>query len=460
MRLCGICHKPFLKETSYNRHISYCRRTQTRPRTRVRSCRACSLAKTKCNFHSPCLRCTKRDLDCVYDTKVSASTSTAQVDGEDQAQIDTSDFPPTSLPGCDFNLNHMFTPGGAIDTDESQLRVDMDWNTLGLTAADLELPKDSLPELPWSTWTHRDEYALILSGHSDPSERPYSEYLSPVPTSDPVLQFTANMLIQMLRAFPQMMLRRETLPAFIHGHWYRPSGTTGLALPEPLVNCMGLAQVFAAHNPESKPFLWRTVKTEQRSFIEKQDKRQFSRDGLLAAVQAQIIYIIMKVTDNSKFEQDLNLEMIITFQALCESFRELCNEPFCQDERMYPSFSWEDWVFAESRRRTVLVWFLIAQTVRIKIGVPCDAFEDFRNLPLCSSKSLWEARTRLAWQSEYEVYKNMQRTELESFGDLIDAYKERDVGANQLRLDAWIARADNLGVLLSLGAVIASRKEG
>jgi hypothetical protein len=100
------------------------------------------------------------------------------------------------------------------------------------------------------------------------------------------------------------------------------------------------------------------------------------------------------------------------------------------------------------------VWFLIAQTVRIKTGAPCEAIDDFRALPLSSPKSLWEARTRSAWQSEFDVYKSTQRTDLAVFGDLIDAYKQSDTALNKLRLDTWNANADNLGNLLSLSATM------
>jgi hypothetical protein len=100
----------------------------------------------------------------------------------------------------------------------------------------------------------------------------------------------------------------------------------------------------------------------------------------------------------------------------------------------------------------MLVWFLIEQTVQIKTGMPCDAIDDFRGLPLSCPKSLWEARTRSTWQSEYDMYQSMPRTSLDYFGDLIDACKHSDVRANKLRLDAWNATADNLGVLLSLSA--------
>ena len=100
------------------------------------------------------------------------------------------------------------------------------------------------------------------------------------------------------------------------------------------------------------------------------------------------------------------------------------------------------------------MWLLIAQTVQIKIGIPCDTFEGFRDIPLSSPKSLWEARTRSVWKSEYEVYKTMPRIGLDCLGDLIDACKQSDISSNKLKLDAWNAIADNLGILLNLGAAI------
>jgi len=141
-------------------------------------------------------------------------------------------------------------------------------------------------------------------------------------------------------------------------------------------------------------------------------------------------------------------------QTLCGKFKNLCNEPFCQDERSYPSSTWEDWIFAESRRRTALVWFLIAQMVCIGNGVSCEIINGFRDLPLCSPKSLWEARTRSAWEFEYRAYKSMPRISLDVFGDLIDACKQSNVGSNRLRLEAWNAGADNLSILLRLSATM------
>jgi hypothetical protein len=70
--------------------------------------------------------------------------------------------------------------------------------------------------------------------------------------------------------------------------------------------------------------------------------------------------------------------------------------------------------------------------VHIKIGVPCDTFKGFREIPLPAPNSLWGARTRSEWQSEYELYKTMPRMGLELFGDLIDACRQSSIGSNRL----------------------------
>jgi len=235
----------------------------------------------------------------VYDTAIAINTDRVRLAVED-TPISTVDV---------FTLNDLYPSGVTTSTEERQ--AEMDWDTLDFDTADmlprtpesnllffrdstskgthnrsllsnfddshstdnfhviLDTENNPLMKSPWPAWTAADDQLAALSGPRSLTERPSSDFLARLPIPDPVAQFTATMLMQMLLAFPQMMLRRETLPPFIHGHWYRPSSATDLALPEPLVNCIGIAQVFASHNHESKPFLWRTVKMEQRSFIEK-----------------------------------------------------------------------------------------------------------------------------------------------------------------------------------------------
>ena len=199
----------------------------------------------------------------------------------------------------------------------------------------------------------------------------------------------------------------------------------------------------------------------------------------------------MRVHDNSEIEPDLNLEMLVTYQVykLIPSPIDLSHYQCRRYVRGSGIFATSHFVsmrdytpalrgktgfspnleggnvhntpfrhFASILRvvthRTVIVWFLIAQTVCIKTGVACDVIDGFRSLPLCSPKSLWEAQTPSAWQSEYDLYKSMPRMGLDVFGDLIDACKQSDGGSSKLKLDAWNAKIDNLGFLLRLSAMM------
>jgi hypothetical protein len=335
MRFCGLCRKPFLKgntagyplrtgipllinyppETTYNRHMLYCRRNQNRPRTRARACRPCSLAKVKCNLQQPqCLRCTNKALECVYEA-AAAPVTTAAADGGQvvagrSAEAVAQDSTPDSLAGIGSS-NDSYNPSAARDPDEAQ--TDMDWDTLDFVTSDIlsQSPKSNIPtrfpelsqrdilKSPFvpgscddsytvnSFDTNLDHWSLSLADVSFSewpdlrgvhhvhttalarptclSERPQSDFLSPIPMPDPASNCAAVVVMQMLRAFPQMMLRRETFPPFIHGHWYCPSDSTDSPLPKPLVSCMGIAQVFASRNLDTRPFLWLMVQGEQRS---------------------------------------------------------------------------------------------------------------------------------------------------------------------------------------------------
>jgi hypothetical protein len=83
------------------------------------------------------------------------------------------------------------------------------------------------------------------------------------------LQHASRVIMQMLYAYPQMMLRRQTFPPFIHPHWHDKR------LPDTLATCMSIAQLFAARTPETEPFLWRTISAEEKRFREKVSRRFF-----------------------------------------------------------------------------------------------------------------------------------------------------------------------------------------
>jgi len=284
--------------------------------------------------------------------------------------------------------------------------------------------------------------------------------LAHIPRSDPIAHHRATLVMQALRAFPRMMLRKPMFPPFIHSHGH---------LPKALAHCMSIAHIFVSPSVETKAFLWQSIEREQGSFLDEASPPNprellglfanselqlptMQKETLLSAIQAQLIYILMRVALNDpQNSAESSMQMVITFQILSEAFMKLCDEPFCLADLYSPgSTTWADWIFAESRRRTACVWFLLSRVVCVKTGITCDATERFRSLPLPCAKSLWEARTEEEWVEEYKMCGGaVSHAGLDSFGDLMEANERLKEVSYARRLDVWNANADKLGTLLN-----------
>lgn len=69
-------------------------------------------------------------------------------------------------------------------------------------------------------------------------------------------------------------------------------------------------------------------------------------------VQATTIYVIMGIIDQDDDTPERGYRMIQIFKVFCTRFRELLVVDFFSDtEQSLPSATWEQWIFAESRRR-------------------------------------------------------------------------------------------------------------
>jgi len=124
----------------------------------------------------------------------------------------------------------------------------------------------------------------------------------------------ATMIIDMISAYPRMMTRRETLPPFIHA--YSPAGDTEddqNSLPEHLSNCMGIAQLFAVRNDDTNSFVWATIRAEIRGL--KNHMRTFNKYDAMSALQASLVYIIIRAVDGAPQEAKDDYEMLSIHEA-------------------------------------------------------------------------------------------------------------------------------------------------
>jgi hypothetical protein len=86
-----------------------------------------------------------------------------------------------------------------------------------------------------------------------------------------------QLIISLVRAFPRMIVKPESLPPFIHrvgcGLEYNDnepcqmvveSGAPVFAPLRPLAGCVNIARIFVSRVPNSEDFLWQTIEAEQR----------------------------------------------------------------------------------------------------------------------------------------------------------------------------------------------------
>ncbi|KAH8811134.1 hypothetical protein F5884DRAFT_749527 [Xylogone sp. PMI_703] len=312
-----------------------------------------------------------------------------------------------------------------------------------------------------------------------------------------------RLIFAVIRSYPRMIQRLETLPPFIHPISsdinYISSENTQVRLYtqatftplEPLTICIGISQIFVTRTSQSSEFLWRTVDSEIRRF--RDEAHLFSREETLAAVQATLMYIIMRLVDTrpgyflnngdvfttmsvsivavetgytlSSSHWTPSLTVFHTLKALSKRFAHLCPGPFSTVDTSPIQPEWNDWVFDETRRRyeiaqmppifSIVAVFCYLVTIVVSPAA-YDAIADPLAIPLPCSKALWEARSSDEWEKEYNLYYRGPEVAQHPFctiGDLVAAQNRTKGGIatayDQDALDRWHAGLDGLTMLLS-----------
>lgn len=258
--------------STYKRHGYYCRSKKPgQTVSRQRSCASCSRAKVRCDWKLPrCTNCKAKGIECQYtDGALQNLLSTASTLSED---VDDSEEPRSLAPSKSsssalFNedsaaeLTSVLWPGSSINEDINEER----------SIVDRFSTEDAFQGAVFPDILGLDDQQVAASSFFLP---PSTSYTIPRPLDEynrsmirrrlvkPHAQTHATFIIQILASFPAMMLRKETFPPFIHPHSF--SGIPGKEneMPEALVNCMSLAQLFKIRTKENSGFLWKSIRME------------------------------------------------------------------------------------------------------------------------------------------------------------------------------------------------------
>jgi hypothetical protein len=182
-----------------------------------------------------------------------------------------------------------------------------DYNCRG---KELQLPRFSLALPPTSIATATSRISPSPSLKID-----ISDHFTKNNVKTGIQKTYATMIIDMIYAYPRMMIRRETLPSFMHTYSsVVDTEDDQNRLPEHLTNCMGIAQLFAVRSDDTRSFVWATIRAEIRGFRNR--LRTFNKYNALSALQASLLYLIIRAVDDAPQETKDDYE-ILSIYDIC-----------------------------------------------------------------------------------------------------------------------------------------------
>ncbi|KAI0434623.1 hypothetical protein F5Y09DRAFT_296033 [Xylaria sp. FL1042] len=412
IRFCDLCSKPIVSETAFKRHLAYCRRTVGKPKKRKRSCRQCHRAKAKCSFDPQCSRCTSKGLVCEYEKLVvpSGSSETSN-EPQDASTPEPSEGSPSEGIGSPGNFDMV----------------------VGFEEAATTIP-----------YMHQ-----CLAPRSVAEVR-----------ADPKHQASSLLLLETMRGLPYMMSRRETFPVFLHGQWHLPE------LPVTYTNCMRISELYIARNtdPHGRALFYSAMSQEAGRFLYQLSTA--SKEDLAASLAAMAMYVLMAVFEDQPPQANSTTELVvrkcdidIMTSIARQSFESDAYGPFNIDSIGDPDETWEEFIYAESRRRCALFWFIVSRVIDLRYGLRCPPVMGYRGLSLPAPGALWSARTREDWEAaRAEIREHRQdplyNTSLQTVGDLIESRARVSDPDCARQISNWLAGCDKLGLMLEVASTM------
>lgn len=283
-----------LIEKTKSRHRFYCRskiaKGQQQPPKR--SCLSCVRAKARCDFTAgKCARCKSKGFSCEWPPRKGYLPSTgSDLSSRSARKPGTASVPyPSTLPARhreEEEHSRIKSAGNAqLNTSNDNIYPFSNGadffgmpSPLGTAGSVSEFSSGPFPEsfpdlkviarrlgiygAPFSSFHLTENSGIDLPLPSRPISTAndllafqYRSYSSPVQRN------SAATLARLLSSYPTMMLRKETLPPFIHPQCV-PGDQKDTQLLHPLAKCMEIAHTFKYRTPQNSEMVWKVIKAE------------------------------------------------------------------------------------------------------------------------------------------------------------------------------------------------------
>lgn len=419
-------------------------KTSRYAQSRQKACLNCSTAKAKCDRRvgEQCTRCRQRNLQCAYpDGRSPTAAVLTSVDDNDRKSI-------SAGVSCE-TYRQPSSPTLSTDAVAIEQVFGYSQNIGGPFAANVNRLDDSTTLETgitdgFDTLDFSSPELVCPINIDDVQNRWLNTYL-PVP-GQKIKQYpdlVAGFIYRMLQSYAVVALRGRGVPPFVHHSQTTPSG-----LRTPLSTCLTLARICDRPLPGSGDI---AVDTLKRAMISIQEEHENYNDDLtlLAAFQSYLIYsMILFFKLGQSLNPFLRQAMMNLQNIACLSGR---HGLVCSKEQSGARPQWEEWIIAETKRRTLYIMYLFDSVLSTHDGLPTFLGIELHGLLAPANRTLWCAQRRSDWEAAY----NLHLADWAGNGLRIDelwptpAHLDKIGIANRRdRVDRWLENLDEYGTML------------
>ncbi|KAG0642016.1 hypothetical protein HOY80DRAFT_1038018 [Tuber brumale] len=477
---CSVCDKGFEQRSSRDRHQRRCRQKQisgTIPRKK--SCALCTQAKTRCDLLTPsCSRCRNKGLDCHYYHQPPPqhshshhyATATTPLRTTDlvhrRSPIRLSEEVSLPTPACtDNGLPEEFSDGslrhtgnhrsGSSNNGMREVEIAdwgdinhnfLEWNIFAGSTGDMEL-HSVCPIGSESPLTPQDAYQHLYNPNHLGNPMDQQIRLAPRQVSIESFKQMRKILVEnapapgpknkfifidrVCRGYPKMMTGRNGPPPFIHSSHLTPGKMTSA-----LANCRGLVDMYKTMTPDNKSFVMKSIATEHGRILAEAEHVRVCEVEKIGVLQAALIYGIIRHFEN---DPTFDRAAMVSMETMAVNVGVSSIVAKGELEGVRPA--WEDWIIAESKRRTMVALYMLDGSFHYAHNIPTFTCGELNEILLPTPTILWQSRERSKWEYEYENYlSDLRGRRLPKMADILSTEP------TYLNIEEWVGGMDNFGV--------------
>ncbi|CAG7965270.1 unnamed protein product [Penicillium nalgiovense] len=392
---------------------------------RKKACQSCTDSKVRCGLEKPtCSRCRARGKQCRYPAgsgdvyQSSPVVSNGQISADEILSFEPSLANFSTTP----TLTAFSSPVSGHASDIP--RIDSQHESTQTVDTDL-------------TFDHIDLVPMIDAEKI--RDRWLQPYLLTATEQVPKLfnPFTVQFVTCVLRSYPNHLLDEKGLPPFIH-----PLQLNSKAMPRTIANCFSLVRMWMNRVAGSEAIVLSTVR---------QEMERLSREGAtsdfetLCSFQVYLIYLLTAYffpIGNASLIDDMSM---ITLQDF--AFRVAKAGFTCKAELSQTRPTWESWIIASAKRRTLFTMYIFSNVYNSDKGLPNFLSDELGGILVPESKALWEASDRDSWTRQYNRHLSKWEDGMLQISEL---WRSPETGseARRKRIGRWVQSTDEFGMML------------